>query len=142
MTPLTQQVTSLKWSRTLEALGVPQDSYFVWSEPRPDKAKTTADKRGVENCKPEIFPRSLENRWGRCFEEYAAYTVAELGEIFKVLSNDESGAWTEWNYVYKKWQCFSQDRNCEEIWRTDGDTEANARAAMLEYLIKNNLITL
>lgn len=51
-------------------------------------------------------------------------------------------AWTEWNYVWKKWTCYLGNESMETEHQEDGDTEANARGKMLVYLLENKLITL
>lgn len=75
---------------------------------------------------------------GKC----SAFTVAELGELLLITEKLEWGAHTEWNYVYKKWQCFLFNQNCEEEWQIEADTEANARGKCLVYLLEQKLITL
>lgn len=65
---------------------------------------------------------------------YSAFTVAELGEIIA----EKGGTWKEgkvwrWNLTNER---YANSRN------RSADTEANARAKCLIYLIENNLLNL
>lgn len=123
MIKLEEQVVSLELAKRLKELGVPQVGLYAWdTSQEPHKLR----KGGI-----------VRNPG---FKAVTAFTVAELGEILKMLSKDENGAWTEWNYVWSNWQCYLQDRNCESVWSTDATTEADARALMLVYVIENKLL--
>jgi hypothetical protein len=90
---LEEQVCSLELAKRLKELNVEQDSLFCW----------------INNCDLEYLPLEIRNK----NVVYAAFTVAELGEM---LPN--------FNVIYTLF-----DRN-----------EANARAKILIYLIENKLI--
>ena len=130
---LESQVTSLELSRKLEKLGV-LGGVFSWVQ----------DLRRVENSTKRLKLRPSwqmrKNHMSSWVIVTSAWTVAELGEMLKALSSREWSAWTEWNYVYKKWTCFLGNENSDTEWSEDGDTEADARAKMLIYLIENKLI--
>lgn len=129
---LTNLVTSLEWSKKLKAAGVPQESYFWWIAPEDS-----------EKWPPKLVYKTelgayYENGAGvneRTFEMtpvlYAAYSVAELGEMLP-------DGYSSWKKPYGRdgWTCESGDE-AEEVF---GETEANARAAMLHFLITNGLV--
>lgn len=85
-------------------------------------------------------------------ETFAAFTVAELGEMlpafievgekknskrFKLyLAKNES---EDWFIEYHEWNLEHQDNYELLVQRTD-DTEANSRAKMLLYLMENRLL--
>jgi len=117
------QVCSLELAKQLKELGFNQDSLFCWIE-FPD-GKTTVQYIEILRNK---------NAWANTYAIrkgiYSAFTVAELGEILPKKVN--------WKMLYYK-----------DVWNLDfGDyrvgekTEADARASMLIYLLKNKLITL
>lgn len=134
-----EQVCSQELSEKLKILGVNdliknKESYFVWVQETP--------KRKIDN--PEWHIRKsedwkLENMFDWCF----ALTVSELGEILP-------------------WNCYTNKVGNEKVMRDCGkfvayfepgdpapagaynkiyaETEADARAKMLIYLIENKLI--
>lgn len=114
------QVSSLESSIELMDLGVRQDSHLVWAY--------------GEGWKPELLElhRVLPTA---PFNIVCAFTVAELGEMLP------RGFWfiTACDDRY-----FISPKNVEEGKISDifcnGVTEAEARAKMLIYLIKNKLI--
>lgn len=122
---LEKQVVSLELAKKLKELGVKQESLFWW----------LYDEDGdyVDYLYGETLPaRGLKEPFLRC----SAYTVAELGELlppgFISGQVEESEG-----YV-----CFDEN-NCNVL--KDGfvgkyeDTEADARAKMLIYLLSNDL---
>jgi len=141
---LEKQVTSLELSIRLKELGVKQESLFWWLFIRDTKNVNfkeykdndfTSEGSVYYGRQAESYKRSYEDAW-----EYSAFTVAELGEMlpactdthyFKHQKGKEDG----------RWRIYSV-RNGEAIsnyWIED-DTEANARAKMLVYLLENKLI--
>lgn len=68
------------------------------------------------------------------FPHYSAYTVAELGEI---LSSYRQGIMPSWNANFDHgWYFKGHGYTIHE------NTEADARAKMLIYLLENNLINI
>lgn len=121
---LEQQLVSLELAKKLKELGVKQESYFYWD---------------IHN---ELFVPldSTLNPYTQC----SAFTVAELGEMLPY------GCWTEKmmagmaSYKEGRWRC-TDDVNIgsdNKVLKMYADTEADARAKMLIYLVENNLITL
>lgn len=120
---LEQQVCSLELAKRLKELGVKQDSEFYWY-------KSTNDKQ-------EIRHRKSENSFEHCIENFlnigiivSAFTVAELGEMLP--------AWSRSYNTGEYWDCDCKPHG----FHLTADTEADARAAILIYLLENKLITL
>lgn len=115
---LENQVTNLELSRKLKKLRVKQESYFAWAE------VNVGDK--------EFEYQVVKNDFQADIEFVSAFTVAELGEMLS---------------KYLLYNFFDMPNICDKGWeweleKADGiaDTEANARAKMLIYLIENGLI--
>lgn len=138
---LEQQVSSLELSKRLKELGVKQDSLFYWQQGYQEM------KGGVNASGFEITQKKTESKKGiRCF---SAFTVAELGEMLPATPIIESTKYYLECCKYAKWHTkyvhyekgigyLLGGHKCE----FNGDTEADARAKMLIYLLENNLITL
>ena len=131
---LTKQVCSLELARRLEELGCTHESLFYWNE-------TQAQNGGWEI--------KFASKWSG--HSFAAYTVAELGELLPLtievpprisnscklpadleLTKEEGGYWVV------RYRCE------EDSFRNIGngaDTEVDARARMLIYLLEKKLIT-
>lgn len=112
------QVTSLEPSKRLRVLGVPQDSYFCW-----DKIKYGEYTIMKSPAVPEIRD---------CF---SAYTVAELGEMLPAFY-----ATRRISDSPERWEAFRTFATKASAHEEQADTEADARAAMLIYLLENKLI--
>lgn len=114
---LEQQVCSPELAKRLKELNVKQDSLFYWLE------LLTA---------PVII---LEKGYTLGIEcQYSAFTVAELGAILP------DGSYT-YNRRNNDWICSCPKNIDGDDWFHSFDnTEANARAKMLIYLIENGLI--
>lgn len=123
---LEQQVCSLESAKRLKELGVKQESYFiydaVWGA---NEVESWEIRHGSLSTEPE--------------EVYSAFTVAELGEMFigQIVNFEhrKDGKYRVWWYGSPKTMVEQQIHNI------DADTEAEARAKMLIYLLENNLIT-
>lgn len=123
---LEDQVCSLELAKRLKKLGVKQESYFDWLHQR-------------ETNDFAIFPSyPSEPGWDiKC----SAFTVAELGEMLKqpyasdgsyFFSMQNGHGWCGYKHVGGYWHDMEG--------RTQSDTEADARAKMLIYLIENKLV--
>lgn len=117
---LENQVVSLELAKRLKELGVKQESVCYWRE------YEFQGKRFLDVDFEMQFRKAH-----KVFQSIAAFTVAELGELCpEVIWNTVKNAGNEsvkaiiFNGVLFK-----------------ADTEANARAKMLVYLLENNLIT-
>ena len=138
---LTQQVCSLKHARKLQELGVKQDSLFYWISIGILNNKHVGWRLELShncNCEEPLIAQ----------EYYSAYTVAELGELlpFKIYSNPIPNPFElKINKLENKWEVYYLAYESRELNNTDlcptinANTEANARASMLIYLLENNL---
>lgn len=130
---LTKQVVSLELAKRLKELGVPQGDWesasplFYWS----------FYDGGARRDKPKLIPVDDCN-FGFMEDLVAAFTVAELGEMFlgQIISFEHrrDGKYRVWWYGSPKTMIEQRMHNI------DGDTEADARAAMLVYLLENKLL--
>ncbi len=130
---LEHQVVSLQPSQRLKELGFKQESLFYW-------------KRGLEVGASNTDELNLH--YGRFFNpieiKYAisAYTVAELGEMLP------EGFWSSKHQT--RFECGKNIVEYDNYIRGNkptcdmeyADTEADARAKMLIYLVENKLIKL
>lgn len=116
---LEDQVCALEYARKLKELNVNQESYFEWLY-RPDLDKW------------EVSPR-FKNPLG-----YSAFTVAELGEMLPSWCKSQKIVTANLTPT-KKWCCAAHPQEYESKYLS-ADTEANARAKMLIYLIENGLV--
>jgi hypothetical protein len=122
---LEQQVCSLELAQKLKKLGVKQESLYYWSD---HTIPATLWNEGAINKMADDF--SLLD---------SAFTVAELGLLLPYGSKSFVGStsgekcnWTtEWHGANKDWA----EGNMKFA-----DTEADARAKMLCYLLENKLI--
>jgi hypothetical protein len=117
---LEQQVCSLHLAKRLKELGVKQDSIFNWG--------ANSAKKDCEICYGAV-PLEDEHENG-IMEIASAFTVAELGKML-VAGQGEHMLTHRTAYAH-----YAQD---ESILK---DTEADARAKMLIYLLENKLVTL
>jgi hypothetical protein len=120
---LEQQVVSLELSKRLRELGVKQESLFYWVKHRqtawPDpQLWFTGQIHEWNNKQPEAFKIDIL---------YSAFTVAELGDMLPDRFRTDKRNGQYW-------------ASCEELLKpVVADTEADARAKLLIYLIENNL---
>ena len=141
---LKDQVCSLKLAKQLKELGVKQESLWYWDSCGNLKKDDHWFLITTESYDFNDYP-------GPTFNIISAFTCAELGEMLPVILTKT----TLNNYELriqklddnKRWECFYKDWNVPEVGhghlkgQTFRDkTEANTRAKMLIYLIKNNLI--
>lgn len=141
---LEQQVVSVEPAKQMEALGVPQKrkdkltgveehtSYFVWV-------------RDTDHYKV-VNPTEWED-FGHENTVACAFTVAELGEMLPWLikHNGKSYCQHYWTDTEKGWTYleYVTPRNTDPqgmLRYVEHRKEADARAAMLIYLIENELL--
>jgi hypothetical protein len=117
---LKNQVCSLELAKKLKELRVKQESLFYWSEYQTRRMKAP--------------------KWAIMYEEhgtdwYSAFTVAELGEMLPPgYHSVKVSAGKEFMVFF-----YEAEHSYMDYAQTE-NTEADARAAMLVYLIENNLI--
>lgn len=140
---LEQQVVSLELSQKLKELGVDKDSALIWEFDPPHKfGEKEVSFISVRSA------RNLPNLYGWI----PAYTVAELGEILPwrskkmdTVNNAELIHVKVANATgikYRTMYCDEDKSIYAGIVADSGlcDTEADARAKMLVYLLENKLI--
>lgn len=122
---LASQVCSRELSKRLNELGIKQESLFYWKRWIPPKRSTYIE--------PE-WRLSLGNSFLVEYEVISAFTVAELGEMLP--------DYIELSRIGNIQLCtlYSEDSCNENNISTMDDTEANARAKMLIYLIENGFV--
>jgi hypothetical protein len=133
---LEQQVCCRALSQKLEKLGVKQESYFFWARPT-----HLPDLRWV--CWPFeklSTPGGDTANW----DQISAFTVAELGEMLPQSITDGGMSFLECDRI-GKWEVgyvnlYEPDSTKSLICSCEADTEADARAEMLIYLLENKLI--
>lgn len=162
---LKDQVCSFELAKRLKELGVKQESYFYWYQNDYDeKWQVVAAEQFMCDCDYE--PESMH---GCDIRDIAAervggpgkydpdavcsaFTVAELGELLPreivaagkvydrawVQYTNKAGARGSHDVSYMKWA----DGDLNWCFNVRGDTEADARAKMLIYLLENGLLTL
>ena len=120
---LEQQVVSLELAKRLKELGVKQNSAFWWQE--------------LQNGKGHLIIDTTDSFSHVCF---SAFSVAELGEMlpkkyfpsFDFLGSGKNKYRVICHVNTKKYG-WHHEKKC-------ADTEADARAKMLIYLLENKLI--
>lgn len=148
---LEQQVVSLELAQKLKELGVKQKSYFYWREGYHSEEHRFGNewiKNGVFEGKFEIkaYPKprmtTADVKWNerdlaRLDEtEVSAFTVAELGEMLQEICGGK-GLRIDCTKDGEGWSICKSETE-----RVYADTEADARAKILVYLLENGLIKL
>lgn len=135
---LENQVTNLELSKKLKKLGVKQDSLFYWVLSKAPKLLHNNWLIVYNDCSDDILLRN---------DKISAFTVAELGEMLPDANcfqfENKKYGWVDCGFVRFEgvWNAWiGRGDYGEEIkWEEEADTEANARAKMLIYLIENKL---
>lgn len=164
---LEQQVVGLDLAKRLKELGVKQESLFAWFQ---EKKEHTYSGYSFQSEVPwELLWSSTEQASGNetKFEAVvSAFTVAELGEMLPGVIENENAAYANRRHPNKgmrnayyvlafgKSDPSAKEKYCDieyvdrsvhdDVLYLDSltaDTEADARAKMLVYLIENKLIT-
>lgn len=133
---LEKQVCSLELAKKLKELGVKQESIFYWT-------RSYTRKTGVFQADSKYYLAYSKNKKYYAEYECSAFTVAELGEmlpeeiekdgfVYTWLPSKEDGTY---------WFSYSRmNENKEGVgYNQYADTEADARAKMLIYLLENKL---
>jgi hypothetical protein len=119
---LEQQVCSLELAQRLKELGVEQDAYFLWAH-----FSTNPEVWRVTTFSNPLY-----------LEECAAFTVAELGEMLPHVENIVVMLFDNGHCQLCLQQTPIEGKDTPVF---EAQSEANARAKMLIYLIENKLIT-
>jgi len=133
MMPKEKQATSLELSKQLKELGATQDSIFAWYQP-PGGLGVFCEYRIHQMSRDA--QSTFDDGYAKCpVEICSAFTVAELGEMLPdaaLSSHSSLGKYMAWYHDYTNPETLKQ-----EFW---GETEADARAKMLIWLVENKLV--
>lgn len=139
---LEQQVCSLELAKKLKELGVKQNALFTWIKNfhtnDPWKVGSSIDLGNNQDA----INRNLEP-WFTVGP--GAFTVAELGEMLNKLDLKYHeidiclAVATDWSLDLIERGEYGPDGDTSR-YHADADTEADARALMLIYLVENKLI--
>lgn len=123
------QVVSLELAKKLKELGVKQESLFYWSFYDDGNSIDAPAVAFVDNCNLSFMEDLV-----------SAFTVAELGEMFPINTSTTKGA----SWWHCQWwdgvQDITRDKATKHH-RIPSETEADARAKMLVYLLEEGLIS-
>lgn len=139
---LEQQVVSLEMAKKLKELGVKRESLFMWFH---QGGNFSPELKSCREFLQQGEIRLLSSSFGGIKNMdffYPAFTVAELGEMLP--GNDGSHYFvSQKGLMGNLWFCTRKgmiDNSVE--YQTESETEADARAKMLIYLLENKFITL
>lgn len=130
-----KQVVSLELAQRLKELGVKQESLYWWAEYRHG------------HNQPEWQWRITDSLYEGDYDHYrnqlSAFTVAELGEMLPHYLDADVALFlrickrgpSTWDVCYE-----TKDHEAKQFPDGTADTEADARAKMLIYLIENGLM--
>lgn len=122
-----QQVCTLEQAKKLKELGIKQDSYLTYELVPWDRTNSHKKKGKLINLKPTNKGKASAVLG---FEYFAAFTVAELGEML--------GYHLNLSYSTKdgKQSWLAKDKPVHTF-----DTEAECRASLLIHLIESSLLS-
>lgn len=129
---LEDQVCSLEQAKKLKELGVSQESLFWWLE---------LYQGPEDNFNPRYFLNSGKHKDIEI--QFSAFTVAELGEMLPVKVENVYQEIITTHTGSGEWKCAVRNvisGDWPQKYQIDADTEADARAKMLIYLLENNLV--
>ena len=131
---LENQVCSLELARKLKDLGVKQGSAFYVCVQEYSQFHLEENRHETVQIGTLIYtdPNGELEASGKAIH---CYTVAELGEMLPEGS-------ASYRRIIEKWSCIPPREMQGIATKTTSDTEADARAKMLIYLLENKLITL
>jgi len=130
-----KQVCAREYSEKLKKLGVKQESLWCWYDIR-FSTETTAHKLNETRLgSHEHLPCTNDFV---DFIAYSAFTVAELGEILpNYIDGDELKCSKDTD---NNWWVQYMREDGSDIVAVKANTEANARAKMVIYLLENKLV--
>jgi hypothetical protein len=125
---LQTQVCSLDLAKRLKELGVKKESVFAWR----------GTKQGMQITFSADF--SLQKN-DSIHGVYPAFTVAELGEMLPIRFSVGNRQVAIFSYRENEaFCCALKDLHSKIVEIFTADTEADARAKMLIYLLENGLL--
>jgi hypothetical protein len=137
---LAQQVVSLALAKKLKEFGVQQESYFAWYQDANQTELVMQNDAGFFRV-PDLGAITPDAGGGKF---YAAFTVAELGEL---LPAGYPSGHTALDETDRKWICHwyrtpktSKAEDLDKPDSTYANSEPDARAKMLLWLIENRRV--
>ena len=139
------QVTSLDLSKKLKELGVKKEGFFLWE-----------NKMGKWHLIWRDYHKFDYIDTADLREYVSAFTVAELGEMLprEIKTDDKivhhlrfqktyhpTGTGKRKDYFWTVSYEYGEDDDIDNWWIVEDYWEADVRAKMLIYLIKNKLLT-
>ena len=122
-----EQVVSLELAKRLKELGVKQEILFAWRYTKGRGNNSVIATHAVPE--PNDF-----------WDHYNAYNVAELGKMLPVFTSAKGTKWFHVQWYDPYLPAVMRDDIAKH--RTEkSDTEANARAKMLTYLVENQIVS-
>jgi hypothetical protein len=128
-----KQVCGLELAKRLKELGVKQESFFYWK---------------TDGGNPYLVAWNSRYMTSKGEIQGAAFTVAELGEILPVTVHGDfdhlicDKAIKHWSVYYSRDRSGIPRATNGGLYLQTEETEADARAKMLIYLVKKGLLTL
>jgi Fe-S oxidoreductase len=119
---LEDQVVSLELAKRLKELGVEQESLFYW----------THCPRGIDLVHQRSRMKKALSKY-----DFAAFTVAELGEMLPTRVNKSKYDMLMSRREGRRWFAYYTDQKTPVV---SDESEANARARLLIYLLENKLM--
>ena len=137
---LEDQVCGLELAKKLKDFGMKQESLFYWFEHkhRGKYPEHENDFALSDQADDNYYPTGEEEYWYR----YSAFTVAELGLLLPAYCYTRTAP----EHADKRWLCAKIEESKDDsfpdtmsYWEL-AETEADARAKMLIYLIEQGII--
>jgi hypothetical protein len=142
MNNLEKEVSNLDLSRQLKELGVPQNGYWSWVRSYSDKKFSLIVGEPLGFYRGKVwFGWDKDERVKTPGIIYSAFTTGELGRLLPSYIKTIAG-YLELRHSKrneKSWVVEYINRD-DECLKQVSETEADARAKMLVYLLKNGLI--
>ena len=157
-----KQVCTRDQARKLSELGVKGEPMIYWVDfegfdesghmlCRPASKIELESKEGfswmiVGDVPENLLPSVEEEACGACGNIYPAFSTAELGELL-IIGDDDHFCDGHYNDHLGCWETMLHKRDEEAetsfilVNTEEGDTEAEARAEMLIYLIENKILS-
>jgi hypothetical protein len=134
---LESQVTSLELSRKLESLGVKQESLFYWWISNKEEHKNHINFQPAIHYERPIPMKDKNWDWSIV----SAFTVAELGEMLPERIAPKTGVTRQFAFRRGGFKWVSYELQDGYIVHKEfAETEADARAAMLIWLVENGYL--
>lgn len=138
-------VISLEMAQNLFDNGIRNESCFYWYQEKAPEGKTLFETGISQKTMPWKLHISRPSKGNRnIYKELPAYTSQELGEMMPGFIKKDGNVYYPRFYrtEKKEWQYCYEDQNMKTIANSLGKTEAEARAALLNFILWNKFINL